>query len=65
MWAKLAAVSFLAAQVSAHGNITSPPARLTGPAMVKACGQAAVDTILADGTNPIEKLVNVPATCMC
>ncbi|EJT82173.1 hypothetical protein GGTG_02147 [Gaeumannomyces tritici R3-111a-1] len=63
MWTKLAVFSFLAAQVSAHGNLTSPAARLPGPAMARACGQAAVSTVLADGTTPIENLGTVPATC--
>ncbi|KAK4466200.1 hypothetical protein QBC42DRAFT_293563 [Cladorrhinum samala] len=53
----------LAATVSAHGNITSPPARLPGQAMVAACGQAAVDSVLRDGTLPIESVVNPAASC--
>ncbi|KAK4191919.1 hypothetical protein QBC35DRAFT_257760 [Podospora australis] len=53
----------LVATVSAHGNITSPPARLPGPAMVEACGQAAVDSILADGGLPIESVVNPLDSC--
>lgn len=51
-------VAAFAASVSAHGNITSPPARLPGAAMAAACGQDAVDAVLADGTGPIE---NIPA----
>ncbi|KAL8303292.1 hypothetical protein RB597_005129 [Gaeumannomyces tritici] len=31
--------------------------------MARACGQAAVSTVLADGTTPIENLGTVPATC--
>lgn len=53
----------LAATVSAHGNITSPPARLPGRAMVEACGQAAVDSVLSDGGLPIESVVNPAASC--
>ncbi|KAK4159257.1 hypothetical protein QBC43DRAFT_131817 [Cladorrhinum sp. PSN259] len=53
----------LAATVSGHGNITSPPARLPGPAMVQACGQAAVDSVLSDGGLPIESVVNPAASC--
>lgn len=64
MFAKLAIVSSLVATVFAHGNITSPPARLPGAAMAKACGQQAVSSILADGTAPLENLQGtVPATC--
>ncbi|KAK4227150.1 hypothetical protein QBC38DRAFT_199732 [Podospora fimiseda] len=53
----------LAAAVSGHGNITSPPARLPGPAMVEACGQAAVDSVLADGGLPIESVVDPASSC--
>lgn len=53
----------LVATVSAHGNVTSPPARLPGAGMAQACGQSAVDSVLADGTIPLENLVGVPATC--
>ncbi|KAK3318212.1 hypothetical protein B0H66DRAFT_228229 [Apodospora peruviana] len=49
--------------VSAHGNITSPPARLGGPAMAKACGQSAVSAVLQDGTIPLENLLPAPAAC--
>ncbi len=60
-----AAVAALATTslVSAHGNITSPPARLPGPAMVAACGQEAVDIVLSDGTIALEELT--PATPAC
>lgn len=52
-----------AGMVSAHGNITSPPARLPGPAMVQACGQDAVDKVLQDGTIPLESLLPASASC--
>jgi hypothetical protein len=55
--------SLLIASVNAHGNVTTPFARLPGPAMVKACGQAAVDSILADGTLPLESVSQPLATC--
>ncbi len=60
----LAAVAAaLAATVSAHGNITSPPARVPGPAMVAACGQQAVDAVLKDGTIPLEDVTNPLPSC--
>ncbi|KAF5514315.1 hypothetical protein CGCF413_v000439 [Colletotrichum fructicola] len=58
-----AATALLASMVSAHGNIISPPARVPGPAMAKACGQENVQTVLADPTIPLEDLTNPPATC--
>ncbi|KAK3935656.1 hypothetical protein QBC46DRAFT_367435 [Diplogelasinospora grovesii] len=57
------AASAFAAAVSAHGNITSPPARLTGPAMVQACGQSAVNDVLKDGTTPLEDVLNPLPSC--
>ncbi|KAI6360626.1 hypothetical protein MCOR25_006711 [Pyricularia grisea] len=63
MFAKLAVVSALVATVIAHGNLTSPPARLTGPAMVKACGQTGVSAIEADGTIPLEDVEVTGASC--
>lgn len=51
-----ASAVFLAAGVSAHGNITSPPARQPGAAMAALCGQTAVDTVNSDPTIPIEDL---------
>ncbi|KAK3389834.1 hypothetical protein B0H63DRAFT_104712 [Podospora didyma] len=59
----LLAVAALAATVSAHGNITSPPGRLPGAAMAKACGQAAVNSILSDGTIPLESVSSPLASC--
>ncbi|KAK0718000.1 hypothetical protein B0T26DRAFT_310140 [Lasiosphaeria miniovina] len=61
-WIMLAAAA-LVATASAHGNITSPPARLPGAAMVKACGQAAVNSILAEGTLPLESVASPLASC--
>ncbi|KAK1998621.1 hypothetical protein LX36DRAFT_748915 [Colletotrichum falcatum] len=58
-----AATALLAAMVSAHGNIVSPPARAAGAAMAKACGQANVQAVTADPTIPLEDLINPPATC--
>ncbi|KAK1984429.1 hypothetical protein LZ30DRAFT_586236 [Colletotrichum cereale] len=58
-----AATALLATMVSAHGNITSPLCRVPGPAMAAACGKANVQAVLADGTIPLENLVNPPATC--
>lgn len=51
-------ITLFAAAALAHGNITSPPARLPGPAMTKACGLAAVAALTADGTGPLE---NIPS----
>ncbi|ERT01434.1 uncharacterized protein SPSK_07972 [Sporothrix schenckii 1099-18] len=58
-----AVVSLFAASAAAHGNITSPPARLTGPGMVAACGQTAVDAVLKDGTIPLEDVLSPAAGC--
>ncbi|KAH7630127.1 hypothetical protein B0T09DRAFT_142627 [Sordaria sp. MPI-SDFR-AT-0083] len=52
----LLAVSLFTPAASAHGEITSPPARLPGPAMAQACGQQAVNAVLADSTMPIESV---------
>lgn len=59
----LSVVALLAATVSAHGNLTSPPARLTGPAMVTACGQSAVANVDADPTIPLEDVFNALPSC--
>ncbi|KAK3353224.1 hypothetical protein B0T25DRAFT_518336 [Lasiosphaeria hispida] len=58
-----AAAAFAAKTVSAHGNITSPPARLPGPAMLAACGQTAVNTVLGDGTIALEEVKASSALC--
>lgn len=58
-----AVVSLFVASVAAHGNITFPPARLTGPGMVAACGQTAVDAVLKDGTIPLEDVTSPAAGC--
>ncbi|KAL1836022.1 hypothetical protein VTK73DRAFT_5227 [Phialemonium thermophilum] len=57
------AAAWLAATASAHGNVTSPPARLPGPGMVQACGQPAVDAVLQDGTLPLEDVLDVLPSC--
>lgn len=57
------AASLFAAAVSAHGNVTSPPARIAAAATAKVCGQAVVDLTDADGTIPLESLAAAPATC--
>jgi len=53
-----AGAALLTTLVSAHGNVTFPPARLPGAATIAACGQEAVNALLADATAPIE---NIPA----
>lgn len=60
--AALVASVFVAA-VSAHGNLTSPPARQAGAAMATICGQGAVDSVNADPTIPIEDLGTINAGC--
>ncbi|KAK5658254.1 hypothetical protein OQA88_2229 [Cercophora sp. LCS_1] len=59
----LAVAAFAATLVSAHGNITWPPARLPGPAMLAACGQAAVNTVLGDGTIALEEVKPASSAC--
>jgi hypothetical protein len=61
--ASICATALLVASVSAHGNITSPPARLTGPAMLAACGQTAVSNVDADPTIPLEDVFNTLPGC--
>lgn len=65
MWTSIAVASFFAAAASAHGNITSPPARQAGVAMATLCGQTAVDNVNADPTIPIEDLGTTNAGCKC
>lgn len=60
--AALVASVFVAA-VSAHGNLTSPPARQAGAAMATICGQGAVDSVNSDPTIPIEDLGTINAGC--
>ncbi|KAK6222711.1 hypothetical protein LQW54_000892 [Pestalotiopsis sp. IQ-011] len=57
------AASLLLVGASAHGNITSPPARLPGPAMQAACGAQAVASVEADGTIPLEDVTGAATTC--
>lgn len=59
----LAAATLAVSSALAHGNVTSPPARLPGPAMLAACGQAAVDTVLGDGTIALEEVKPASAAC--
>ncbi|KAK1759242.1 hypothetical protein QBC47DRAFT_436916 [Echria macrotheca] len=59
----LLAAAALAATASAHGNVTSPPARTPGPAMLAACGQEAVNTVLGDGTIALEEVKTTSAKC--
>lgn len=60
----LAVAALAATSVSAHGNITWPPARLPGPAMLAACGQDAVNTVLGDGTIALEEVRPASNRCM-
>ncbi|ORY67281.1 uncharacterized protein BCR38DRAFT_482904 [Pseudomassariella vexata] len=59
----IAGAALLVAGASAHGNITSPPARIPGPAMAAACGDAAVANVEADGTIPLENVLPTGASC--
>jgi predicted carbohydrate-binding protein with CBM5 and CBM33 domain len=59
----LCAAALLLMGASAHGNITSPPARLPGPAMAAACGAQAVASVEADGTIPLESVSAASAAC--
>lgn len=63
MKASIVSASLFAAAVSAHGNITSPPARQAGAAMAAVCGQDAVDTVNADPTIPLEDVTAASAQC--
>ncbi|KAF3014268.1 hypothetical protein E8E14_011111 [Neopestalotiopsis sp. 37M] len=57
------AAALLVMGASAHGNITSPPARLPGAAMAAACGAQAVASVEADGTIPLESVSAASAAC--
>ncbi|KAM0332074.1 hypothetical protein ACHAQA_002343 [Verticillium albo-atrum] len=57
------ASAILATTISAHGNLVTPPPRVPGPAMVAACGQQNVNSVLADPGIPLENFRNTPATC--
>lgn len=63
MKASIVSASLFAAAVSAHGNITFPPARQAGAAMAAVCGQTAVDTINADPTIPLEDVTAGSTQC--
>jgi hypothetical protein len=58
-----AVAAIFVTSVFAHGNITSPPARLPGPAMKAACGQGAVAAVMADPTTPLEDVPVTGASC--
>ena len=58
----LAATS-LVVSVAAHGNVTFPAARVPGPAMLAACGSKAVQSVLSDGTIPLEDVLNATKSC--
>ncbi|KAI1854242.1 hypothetical protein JX265_000648 [Neoarthrinium moseri] len=57
------AVAALVGGASAHGNITSPPARLPGPAMQAACGAQAISNVESDATIPLEDVFGTTAAC--
>lgn len=59
----ISAVGLLVVSASAHGNITSPPARLPGPAMQAACGAQTVGSVEADPTIPLEGLLGTTSAC--
>ncbi|KAI0125213.1 hypothetical protein BJ170DRAFT_636870 [Xylariales sp. AK1849] len=59
----ISAAALLVASASAHGNITSPAARLPGPAMLAACGTQSVGNVEADGTIPLEDVFGALSTC--
>ncbi|KAG8164907.1 hypothetical protein KVR01_005182 [Diaporthe batatas] len=63
MKASIVSASLFAAAVSAHGNITSPPARQAGAAMAAVCGQDAVDTVNSDPTIPLEDVTAATTQC--
>ncbi|KAI0127850.1 hypothetical protein BJ170DRAFT_702109 [Xylariales sp. AK1849] len=51
----------LAATVSAHGYLSSPPARQYGDAAIAACGPSVVASIKADNTSHVEGLPELAA----
>jgi hypothetical protein len=59
----ISAAAFLIASASAHGNITSPPARTPGAAMLAACGAEAVSDVEAEATIPLEDVFNALPSC--
>jgi hypothetical protein len=56
--------ALFSATAIAHGNITSPPARLPGAAMAQACGADAVSFIEGDGTAPLGKDLGTYLVCV-
>ncbi|KAK9779084.1 hypothetical protein SCAR479_03951 [Seiridium cardinale] len=59
----ICAAAVLATGASAHGNITSPPARLPGAAMQAACGAQGVANVEADATIPLEDVFGTTSAC--
>jgi len=60
-----ATTALLITSALAHGNITSPAARLPGSAMRAACGAGAFAAVMADGTTPLEDVPTTAATPKC
>lgn len=56
MASKILSVLSLAAAVSAHGRVTSPPARAPGPAFEAACGSAMFNNMNSDPNGNIQGL---------
>lgn len=54
-------VAALATTVSAHGYVSSPPARQANNATTAACGSAVADSIRADNTSHVEGLPELAA----
>ncbi|KAH8894895.1 hypothetical protein GQ53DRAFT_820561 [Thozetella sp. PMI_491] len=54
-------LTILAALVSAHGYVESPPARQVGPAAVAVCGKEITDDIRRDNSSHIEGLPELAA----
>lgn len=63
MRSELVAIACFSAAVAAHGKVTSPPARVAGPAMAAACGDGAITALKEDDTIPLEDIPNPPASC--
>jgi predicted carbohydrate-binding protein with CBM5 and CBM33 domain len=65
------AILMLSPLVSAHGSVTSPPARQPGPGMQKTCGEQVFNNQKSDNGGPVQQELNVaksqkdynPATC--
>ncbi|KAI0180332.1 hypothetical protein GGR52DRAFT_569080 [Hypoxylon sp. FL1284] len=61
MHSQLLSLAALAATVSGHGLITSPPPRTPGDASVAACGSSVVANVAADETSHVEGLPELAA----